>query len=546
MNSQSKRTDVLDELDVALREPVERIRKDSAPGESMASTLARVRSLVAQRNQPTASTRALVAWVSRRGMGLIGGMTAAAIMLMFVVLSDPAQSLAADVAESFKKCDWVHVVQSIKGMEEKVETWYSFKDDISIQSNAESIEFRRHHEAEYERYEKSERTLYRLSEGETPRRFNPLAGLVDALPLLVNDNPDDDAIEDLRLLKQLGWTVEVGGHRVVRHQGLSDLVVILNVDGRTAKVVISVDDATKLPQACRIVSDEDKELALSFQFNYPPKGPEDIYALGVPNDAQVVDRVPRESEKLLFASIKNGSSQFDDYRALAITYDPNDELWWVNARKELIYRKGKKWRRNHLRIQFHPDPERTQPDEALRMILDSGPKVGTNLSDWWAARLKNSPEPDGKLSEVFVGFNQAIGRWSVLPEFHARPPIGQAGLIFAVRVDPDSSDGPDGTILVEYSNTTIARDRAKPGQTLAKSQYWIDPEKGHLVTRMQTLGGDGNVISRTNVESTAKTPNGVWYPTKIRQESRSGDDLSVETTDYYLTFPDEISDSLFE
>ncbi len=546
MNSKPSRTNVLDELDVALREPVERIRKESPPGKSMASTLDRVGSLVAQRNPPTAIRRPLGAWVSKRGIGLIGAMTAAAIMLIFLLLSDPAQSLAADVAESLKKCEWVHVLQSIKGNEEKVETWYSFRDDISIQSNAESIEFRRHNQAEYERYEKSERTLYRLSEGETPRRFNPLAGLVDALPLLVNDKPDDDAIEDLRLLKQLGRTVKVGAHHVIRRQGLSDLVVNLDVDGRAAKVVISVDDATKLPQTCRITSDEDKELFLSFRFNYPPKGPEDIYALGVPSDAQVVDRVPRESEKSLFASVKKGSSHFDDYRALAITYDPNDELWWVNARKELIYRKGNKWRRNHLWIQFHPDPQKTTPDEAIRIIRDSGPKVGADVSHWWAARLKNSPEPEGKLTEIFVGFDQAIARYSVLPEFHARPPMGQAGLTFAVRVEPDSSDGPDGTIMIEYSSIRIAQDKPKPGQRPAKLQFWIAPHKGHLVTRMQTLDDDGNVISRTDVESMAQTPNDLWYPTRIRRESRRGDEMSVETTNYYLTFPAEISDSLFE
>lgn len=545
MSTKPNRTSVLDELDEVLRESVERIRDQSPPTAAMTSTLTRVASLCEQQKQPSAaSSGSVFSIVSRRGIGLIGGMTAASIMLAVLLLSDPAPSLAADVTESLAKCNWVHVVQVREGQVGRDETWFSFKDDISIRSTAKYVEFRGHRDLEFKRYERSEKTLYHLSERGTPRRFNPLSSFADALPLLVNDDPDDASAENIPLLKQLGRDVQIGGHRVIRKPGFSDVVVDLKVDGRAIEAVIAVDDATKLPQSFEIKSREGKEVSLLFQFDYPTEGPKNVYALGVPADAKVVDRVPRKNEEFLLAAVKNGGLHFDDYRALAITYDPDDKLWWVNARKELIYRKGNKWRRNHLFISFHPDIARTTPDEAVKAIRASGPEDGTNLADWWTVQLKDSPDPEGKLSEIFVGSDQAVARYSVVPEFHARPPMGQTGLDYQVSVEADPGHGPDGTILIECSKIKTAK--GDLDETPAKSQFWIDPRKGHLVTRMQTLDSDGELIDRTDVESTSQTNDGKWYPTKVRRESRMDGEMSVETTEYFLTFPDEIPDALFE
>ena len=62
------------------------------------------------------------------------------------------------------------------------------------------------------------------------------------------------------------------------------------------------------------------------------------------------------------------------------------------------------------------------------------------------------------------------------------------------------------------------------------NHYWLDPQRNYIVMRWDMIVRDGNghatVFERDTVEETARSPQGVWYATKVRRSfaGRAGKD----------------------
>ena len=83
----------------------------------------------------------------------------------------------------------------------------------------------------------------------------------------------------------------------------------------TVSMVIRVDPEKMLPDSMTVTAREGREVQMTF--DYPAEGPADIYALGVPRDAPVEDRMPPPDLNRILKIVRQNRHDFDDYLAVA-------------------------------------------------------------------------------------------------------------------------------------------------------------------------------------------------------------------------------------
>ena len=81
----------------------------------------------------------------------------------------------------------------------------------------------------------------------------------------------------------------------------------------TVSVVIRVNPETKRPDLVTLTCGKKKMQAT---FDYPAEGPADIYALGVPRDARVEDRMPPPDLERIIKIVQQNRRDFGDYLAI--------------------------------------------------------------------------------------------------------------------------------------------------------------------------------------------------------------------------------------
>ena len=122
----------------------------------------------------------------------------------------------------------------------------------------------------------------------------------------------------------------------VRHSKVPDPMYLL----------FRVDPKTMLPHLCRVEGKwQGKSVTTEQRLDYPAQGPASVYELGVPQTAKLVDRVPSDDIVRILETIRAGRQRMDDYRATVVDrMDDPDNLWWINERPMMFYRKGDKTR----------------------------------------------------------------------------------------------------------------------------------------------------------------------------------------------------------
>ena len=82
---------------------------------------------------------------------------------------------------------------------------------------------------------------------------------------------------------------------------------------KKSTLTIRVDPETNLPATMKAAAR--RGLAIEFAFDYPTEGPADIYALGVPRDTPLDDRMPTDDLKRVLAALAVGNHELDNYFA---------------------------------------------------------------------------------------------------------------------------------------------------------------------------------------------------------------------------------------
>jgi hypothetical protein len=324
---------------------------------------------------------------------------------------------------------------------------------------------------------------------------------------------------------------------------------------------------------CRAEGHHDgKPAVLEIQFDYPENGPADIYAVGVPKTAKLVDRVPEGDLKLIVESLNAGRARMDNYRAVFVTqYDRANDEWW-NAFPEMFYRKGDRYRRDFLvagQLRFRtPQPA---PDVDLRTwwlerakLFRFYPEYVQRGQKAYSSNTKSVVDPDGSQHQEIVSVHTFMNDlkpgdlipvdYSMRPEFACRPPMGIGNPDQEPILDLHPAEGPAGCILLTVRHTSKDGRVNEKGVGLPDGQrFWLDPQRDYIVVRWETAMRDGTgketVSNSQIVEETARSPQGIWYATKIRRKNAVHHQDGTESDliyKIYVDFDADLPDELFE
>ncbi len=506
-----------------------------------------------------------------------------ALAAMIGWLLRPHVSLA-DVAAVVFERPWIHVTATApKG--ETLDFWCSPTKDISAKRDKDWIEYRDHRLRIYYSYDVRAEVVYRVPEY-TPVRGDEFTSIVTALRVLLqNEQPIDRPLErlgflgdgrtDITVVQQKLEKVEDGDRKWLDYH----LTVRTGETPDPIEMLFRVDPKTKLVRLWRVKGRwHGKPMIYESRFDYPDTGPVDIYNLGVPKTAKLVDRVPSDDIARILEAHRAGRQRMDDYRAFHIMRpDGVDPTWWGGV--EIMYRKGDK---------FRCDSGTWRTAEISKRAAEEAwpnPVEGEDLAAWWGRHMedlytqpscivhgstyyypkwRSVKDPDGsehiEIESVDKHtLNIAPGdllppHWSLLSEFLCRPPMGIPSQQFEPVIELNPTDGPAGTILLH-----IQRAGRMPGDSVPipdnprppidAFRYWLDPARDYVAVRWDMCGGDLGEETTDSyiIEEMAKSPRGIWHATRVRRESQgpNGEKLG-QILHFYLDFDVDLPDSLFE
>ena len=540
MSDNLKEQKFLSELDGDLHEAVCKVRNVAVDELAVQQSVSKMQQLVDEavagngNLRPKATSMAnTIKWV--------GGIAASALIAfgIFTLVSQPKLSLAAQVARAIAAEDWVRAIESFTDGGE-METWFSTARNISALSNSERVEYRDHDEGVSYEFFRKDQTIYCVSESEFSPQYSKWSKLVTRLPMLLADGLPDEPVTTI-FGEGVGERITFVGQNIAPSPDGHELEYAIQclLDDSPMEIVLFLDPETKLPLRCLMTGIlEGKEMTNTIELDYPDSGPRNIYDLGVPMNAKLVNRIETDQEKFLLDAVKAGITNFDDYRAIMVKHRIGDKLWWRNAHVEVVCRKGECFTRSYVRIFVR---SKIEPDK------------DADMHAWWEKQIELSEEdPNGRLMNLAIGdqiwavdFNDGTFEKrhansylfaSLRPDMLARPLMGGSSPRLEIRIDENPKTGPPGTILFELYRAD------GPGV----SRFWIDPERGYLVVQMED-GTDEEWSHQTIVEKAAKSPSGIWYPERLSTKSKRSDgEMYKEETNCYVDFEAELPDKLFK
>jgi len=515
------------------------------------------------------------AWTRRRwALGAIAG--GLVVLAPTVLILRPRDSFA-EVTAAVLNQPWVHV-RITEADQNLGELWYSPTKNVLASRRPGSIEFEDYLLSVYDAYDPNERMLYRCPIVWRSRgaEFDSLAAAMKVL--FQTERPVDKPLAQLDFLGPERAKMQVLDQRVQKiseqdHVWLDYRLTVNSPEStQPVQMLFRVDAITKLPHLCRIEGRrDDKATYVERRFDFPQSGPADIYELGVPKTTKLVDRLPTGDLKRILETLRAGRVRMDDYRAVFVMNLDIDYAWWT-ALPSVFYRKGFKFRADH-------------PYWNGNLATVKRPETGTDLGKWWFERTKffrfypvtifrdsmlyqsitkGVTGPDGSQHQDIVSVQSAnFGNnpdeeyppeYSMRPEFACRPPLGVGHQHMEPVLDMHPAEGPPGCILLRVGHTS-PKDRVnEKGIGIPDAfRFWLDPKRDYIVMRWDWISRDEQgreTVSESDVtEETARSPQGVWYATKVRRKFPSPSGKAKSPDQVYHIFVDfnvNLPDSLFE
>jgi hypothetical protein len=545
------------------------------PGEAFAASL-RSRLQVARAGlEPSASGRLTAAPVRTRRRIRRSGMLAIVVAILAALgvlpwLVRPSDTWA-QVAEAVRARPWIRLTgRTPDGV--KMEAWLSLSRKLIAQRHGKNASFEDHRRGLTYRYDASEKTLYRIPEGSDSSRqgFLAMGRLLNELFRAEEPLPVD--LPGLEILKQSRREVEDEGRTWIEY----DLTFRGPGDGST-RLMFRVDPATRLPHSITAIAGDMQVDRMQAIFGYPDEGPEDIYGLGVPRDAKLVDLTPSADVQQLVAAIKRSAEHFGPHRVLNVQAGAEDP--WYRGLPHVVWSSHGRWRMEYgIADPGTPlDPPAPDVDKArwwkerwktlwhLPHEISDGRFVHVNFAkpqDWdggVAWKQADWPKPEWKTRPASqwpastrpldLVYPQEATRvvdpgWSWRAKLKAIgvPTQDAARLLdrtLKVEVNENPKDGPAGTVLLAIR---VEIDQ----QATSATRRWLDPARSHMVVRTERVTyspkGAEHVYEVITVEEARQSPRGIWYPAAMRHLR-----FGTETRSWhFFDFDVELPDSLFE
>lgn len=518
-----------------------------------------LRTRILERLEPRRS-----AWRSRGRLLVGSGLAALVVIAAVSMLSRPGIAWA-QVASALQKRPWIH--GTVAGPDGKTifEQWLSLNREVGAERGGPEVAFHDYKRKVMTKYVPGENVVYRLPEP-PPANAGDTNFLRQLLDQLLNpDGPGKFPFEGMDLIGQTRREVKEGDKTWLEIE--LTFRVAGGSRGGPVSMRIRVDPATNLPMSLDMEDEDQKRYTTAI--DYPDRGPADIYDLGAPRGAKVVDRTPLDNVGPVIAGLKAGRKQFDDYCAFVVQQRllPTNHFPRVTVYR--VWRKGNRWRIDELR----PDDRGWAPSDDVDLAwwkahepeLTFVPSVICEGKVYWFYSLTDAWKP-GMLAPKpgepnamgqTVGPNALLGAaedpiipfWcqDVLPEQTGHPSggVGEPDHDREFLVDAKPSDGPPGTILFHARDT-----KPKVEGMPDPFRLWVDPKAGYLSMRTEIRVHEPKNLSKVAfidthvVEDVAKSPKGSVYPTRTRHVAYNGEHVFVRR--FFVDFQAKISDDLFK
>lgn len=406
----------------------------------------------------------------------IGALAAAVGLTAAVFLLNPRDAWA-DIVEALRSKSWIHIVSNnSNGI---YEVWQSPTAQIRAWKNPYETGLADQATSLMLTYHPDQKKIVRLELDHQ----EPTPSVQSFISILLGD-----AIT----LKQLN--VIERQHRTFEEDGKTWSEVQIDakwIGGGQVHWTAKVDPKTHLPVTLTEIPEAGAGPKSESRFDYPVEGPTTLAALGVPDDAEVDDRVPKASLANILSDMRLQRDKIGAYH-LKQFYGDSFQL------SRECWKDGLKWRN---------DPE-------VQEICDGREFWMKGTGPWQLAMTI----PTGSVQE----FCRVNSGWPYLE--NVAYPFLASTENFTVAVQLDAAGGPQGCVLVERVATPNADFRVHRF-TPRREQYWLDPQRGHvLVKRIETdvEASEAECIAKgmsKHVETTfsdfKQSPAGVWYPTQI-------------------------------
>jgi hypothetical protein len=275
----------------------------------------------------------------------LGG-SRASLLLAIALWPKSNQTVWADVVQALQARAWVHVTETApRG--ERLELWVSPDAQIEAVRRGGDADLFDYRLKTVRSYRADEETIYRLPQTDRrpPGRY---LSAIETIPSLLDkraDKPADklafvtDGDDALKIVSQSQRQLTADGKKwieldfTLRHRDIPDPV----------QMTLRVDPGSRLPRSWKTVGKMQGEVLTSEAiFDYPDQGPLDLYALGVPKTAKVVDRVPSGDLARIVEGVRAARQRFDHYYAIVVESGETQE--WFQGSPTQIWRKGNRWR----------------------------------------------------------------------------------------------------------------------------------------------------------------------------------------------------------
>ncbi len=460
-----------------------------------------------------------------------GKLVAAGIVLALVVTGlihwgDHGGGVAlGDVLESMRHVPWIHVTATVEapGGSGVIQQWDSYDHSITIMVDVEGV------------------ITYRNYNAATMHVYQPRTHTVTISPTTDKFNLPSPAAA----IEALIASEEAAGAQVTYEDTVHEGVAVrrVHVVREHEDVTLLCDKSSGLPltmETVAVLPGKATPARASAVFDYPAEGPADIYSLGVPPDARVIDNRPTGDAADLVEQVQTHfDAGFEDHVAVMLEsyVDTNEVLepahvyvmWQEKPRKRLSSYSA-----------YHFTGSKSDWPTLYPLIKDTWADL--TLSDVLALISDDVAENqwifDGTASINRSNFSGKVNVQTIRTDIFqsgnlqslaglSRP--NPSALLMTgsdtqkkLEVLPADANRP-GLVGFQIVTTPSDPDGRLPGTTTQAEivSYWFDPGKDYLLMEQSTHSERNEGMSefvRRTIE-TAQTAAGRWYPALIQTTS---------------------------
>ena len=363
------------------------------------------------------------------------------------------------------------------------------------------------------------------------------------------------------------------GERVVkaeRHQEqengkqwLEYLIQLERIDNPSLNrtVRIRLDRATQLPELWEERT-ANGSVAIT-RFDYPDEGPPNIYALGVPKTAKLIDRVPKGELARIVAAQQADTKGFEAYDAIVVEHTDGVTTNY----KTLMHASVKRVRHREGRYRV---------DQLL--VAKEGlvvPAQETHMQSWWKenrdhywsvpqlicdgetihfykmldGQITPGKKPNLSVVEyqqvpILLPIDNAPVNWpQLMPDQCCRPHLWPSDKTREFDVDVNTKDGPPDTVRIIVTSQSGPR-------TGELFRYWFDPDKNYILRKEIDAVFDHRTnklayLDTEEYEEFAQSPSGKWYPQRVRRTT-SDEPRRQGVTRFFVDFEADMNADLFQ